>query len=309
MPRINLDLEFLTHPKTVSISPLAQLLFIRSLIYSARHLTDGFVPSGAIAYLTCDMSNVNNLDITDHNLNDIISELESVGWWTKITGGHAIHDYLDYQLSRKDVESTRKKRAQASVKNGKLGGRPKKPTDNLAHNLEANLDVTQNNPTNPNPNPNLSSPNPKKDSTKKDKSGDEPATFLGLEDSDSDSERKDPSDSDARPPATTAARLTVEHVRERWNAIHGVKLCKKIDGALAVKIKNLIHKYPPAWWDDLFAEIPKSAFLSGKVQPTNGKRPFKINLDWATGPINLGKILSGNYDDSQDARAKAKAVW
>src|SRR5215813_12619747 len=35
MPRINIDLDFLTHPKTVSIDPLSELLHVRALQYCA----------------------------------------------------------------------------------------------------------------------------------------------------------------------------------------------------------------------------------------------------------------------------------
>ena len=116
MPRINLDLDFLTHPKTVSISPLAQLLFIRSIIYSARHLTDGFVPAGAIALLTHDMIDFNQSPYSTADA--FIAEIEGVGWWVKVTGGHTIHDYLDYQLSRHDVETYKENKRMA----GKAGG-------------------------------------------------------------------------------------------------------------------------------------------------------------------------------------------
>ena len=116
MPRINLDIDFLTHPKTLSISPLAQLLFIRSIIYAAKHLTDGFVPAGAVAYLSHDL-----LDTTASpfaHAGELVAELESVGWWVKATGGHTIHDYLDYQLSRKDVEIYKENKRIA----GRFGG-------------------------------------------------------------------------------------------------------------------------------------------------------------------------------------------
>lgn len=91
--------------------------------------------------------------------------------------------------------------------------------------------------------------------------------------------------------------VSVEEIRTRWNKIHGVKQCKKIEGALADKIKRLIKLHDQAWWESLFTEIAKSKFLTGKIQAKEGKRPFLADLDWATGPINLGKILAGNYDD------------
>jgi hypothetical protein len=91
--------------------------------------------------------------------------------------------------------------------------------------------------------------------------------------------------------------ISVEQIRERWNLIPGVKPCKKIEGALLVKIKKLIKEHPPTWWDELFTEIQGSAFLTGKAQGRDGKKPFQVDLDWATGPINFGKILSGKYVD------------
>jgi hypothetical protein len=162
MPRINIDLDFLTHPKIVSLHPLAELLHVRALIYCARHLTDGFVPEGAIPLLTYDYSCIFDLQnyVGQKEINNLerslgySEELLTAGMWEESDGGWMIHDYLDYQLSRKEVESHRKKRAEASVNNGKLGGRPAKPKHNLEHNLEHNLDVTQKNPTNTNTNTN-----------------------------------------------------------------------------------------------------------------------------------------------------------
>jgi hypothetical protein len=116
MPRINLDLDFLTHPKTLSVSPFAQLLFIRSILYSARHLTDGFVPAGAVAYLTHDLFDHTHAPFPDTG--ELISQLEAVGWWVKSTGGHTIHDYLEYQLSRTTVENYKKHKQLA----GQAGG-------------------------------------------------------------------------------------------------------------------------------------------------------------------------------------------
>jgi hypothetical protein len=101
----------------------------------------------------------------------------------------------------------------------------------------------------------------------------------------------------ATPKADPAAAFSVEEIRQRWNQILGVKPCKKITEALAKKIKRLTVEHDQAWWEELFAEVSRSRFLTGKVPGHDGKRPFRVDLDWATGPINLGKILAGNYDD------------
>ena len=144
MPRINLDLDFLDHPKTLTVSPLAQLLFIRSLIWSARHLTDGKIPKSAARMLTYDFY----CPIEDHVPNcllDLVSELISVGWWEEKDDQYDIHDYLDYQLSRKQVSQLSEKRRKIGQKGGiaKAKQTASKP---LAKVYPL---------TNPNPNPNL----------------------------------------------------------------------------------------------------------------------------------------------------------
>ena len=101
----------------------------------------------------------------------------------------------------------------------------------------------------------------------------------------------------------------MEQIRERWNLIAGVKPCKKIEGALLVKIKKLLKEHSPTWWDELFLEIQGSAFLTGRTPGRDGKKPFQIDLDWATGPINLGKILSGKYiDDGKPVKRELKVA-
>jgi hypothetical protein len=128
MPRINLDLDFLTHPKSVSIEPLAQLLFIRGLIYSAMHLTDGFLPVKAVRHLAFDLPDYErNHDSELHARGigcDIVTEaslveqLINIGMWELGSGGWQIHDYLEYQLSRKDVETYKENKQLA----GRSGG-------------------------------------------------------------------------------------------------------------------------------------------------------------------------------------------
>ena len=99
---------------------------------------------------------------------------------------------------------------------------------------------------------------------------------------------------------------TAASVQEWWNAIPGIRPCKRLDGALRKRIVALCHEHPASWWETLFAEVAKSRFLTGRIPGRDGKRPFRANLEWATGPINLGKILAGNYDDSEDRAAQPK---
>ena len=132
MPRINIDLDFLTHPKTVSIEPLAQLLFIRGLIYSATHLTDGFLPEKAIRQLAFDFEDYDrnhNRELERSGIlastcdtvteNSLVTQLVNARRWHISKGGFNIHDFLKYQMSKADVlEYVEIKR-----KAGRAGGR------------------------------------------------------------------------------------------------------------------------------------------------------------------------------------------
>lgn len=95
-------------------------------------------------------------------------------------------------------------------------------------------------------------------------------------------------------------KLSVEEIRNRWNEIPGVKPCKKITGALLARVKGLSRDQPPDFWEKLLAEVTRSRFLTGRTPPAKERTtPFRADLDWVTGPINLGKTMSGKYDDSQ----------
>lgn len=128
MPHIQLEIDFLTHPKTLATSPLAQLLFIRSLIYAATHLTDGFIPEAALPQLAYDLTQYERLHYVPANIHaaapdvvtveEIKKELVFHKRWKVCRGGFRIHDYLDYQLSRAQVLQLIDKRRKA----GQAGG-------------------------------------------------------------------------------------------------------------------------------------------------------------------------------------------
>ena len=154
MPHIVIDLDFSTHPKIVKLDPLSQLLFLRSLQYAGKHLTDGFIPKEAIPLLTYDfipylritatilakqkhnLDNLDhNLDNPDHNLDHNLADLAGVlidqltrkigdknNLWITQEDGWVIHDYLDWQWSKRQVEEFKERRAETSRKNGHLGG-------------------------------------------------------------------------------------------------------------------------------------------------------------------------------------------
>ena len=68
-------------------------------------------------------------------------------------------------------------------------------------------------------------------------------------------------------------------------------------GHLATRWKEDKERQDPGWWDEFFGEwIAKSDFLTGKVSPKNGGRPFLASLDWIVKSENFTKILEGQYN-------------
>ena len=112
MAWIRLDDQFATHPKLVTVGPVAAWLWACGLSYAARYLTDGFIPTKA---LDCLGASDEEYEIPMK----MARRLEAVGLWDPVEGGWQIHDYLDYQPSRDEVEEQREQRREA----GKIGGR------------------------------------------------------------------------------------------------------------------------------------------------------------------------------------------
>ena len=89
--------------------------------------------------------------------------------------------------------------------------------------------------------------------------------------------------------------LSPEEIQQRWNTIPGVKPCKALGTTIRKSVWARLKDYPDlSWWDGLFQRIQASDFLCGRTKGQQG--PFHASLDWVLGPINLDKILAGNFD-------------
>ncbi len=99
----------------------------------------------------------------------------------------------------------------------------------------------------------------------------------------------------------------MELLRQTWNQIDGVKKCHALGKTFRVKFKARLQEYPEMdWWANLFQLVRSSDFLCGRKAGTKG--PFHVSLDWVLGPINLDKVLAGNYSDhtpQDDGKIKA----
>lgn len=97
MPWAKIDDGFTDHPKVIAAGPMASWLYVCGLTYSARLLTDGFIPAGQVRKLA-DVDGATALADT----------LVSVGLWERAEGGFQIHDYLEYNPSAEKVKAERK---------------------------------------------------------------------------------------------------------------------------------------------------------------------------------------------------------
>lgn len=93
------------NPKFVDLSDRAYRIHWDAICYCNRRLTDGHIRRGALRALGATPR--------------YVAELIDAGLWEPSpngTGGYMIHDYLDYQPSKTEVEERRKKRSDAGAK-------------------------------------------------------------------------------------------------------------------------------------------------------------------------------------------------
>ena len=108
MPWVRIDEHFADHPKIVQAGPEAMALYVAGLCYCNRFQTDGKIPPSKARTL---------LDLPD--VDTTIKRLVTATLWEEQGDGRfQVHDYLEYQPSKEQVEEERRKRQAA----GKAGG-------------------------------------------------------------------------------------------------------------------------------------------------------------------------------------------
>lgn len=103
-----LDDSFPEHPKVAAISDKAFRLHVTGICYAARNLTDGQILKAVLPMLA--------------GTRKLATELTEAGLWESTPAGWTIHDYLDYNPSRADLEERRGKRQAAGREGGKASG-------------------------------------------------------------------------------------------------------------------------------------------------------------------------------------------
>jgi hypothetical protein len=107
MSWLKLDDSMPEHPKVAALSDAAFRHHVGGLAYCARLLTDGFIPDKIAGEIT-----------TAKTLAELSSEQlpGRAPLWEKADRGWMVHDYLDYNPSREEVEAQRESRSRAGRK-------------------------------------------------------------------------------------------------------------------------------------------------------------------------------------------------
>lgn len=95
MPYAQIDTEALTHPKVLGLSDAAFRVWVASLAYCQRHLTDGALPEACLVALGVRV------------VPKMVEELLGRRLWDRTDDGYQVHDYLQWNTSRAVVEQKR----------------------------------------------------------------------------------------------------------------------------------------------------------------------------------------------------------
>lgn len=114
MSWVKLDDGFWNHPKVLTLSDGAFRLYVRSLSYAGRYLTDGELRPSVVRLLGAK---------TRH-----IAELVGENLWEDGQSGYVIHDFLEYNPSRDEVDAERDKTAEQRRRAGVASGAARRRT-------------------------------------------------------------------------------------------------------------------------------------------------------------------------------------
>lgn len=97
---VKLDDRFTDNAKIARLSDKAFRVYVHGLCYSAGALTDGLIPwSKAKSWASV----------------KTIGEMLAADLWREVKLGYQIHDYLEYQQSREQIDAKRKQTALAAA--------------------------------------------------------------------------------------------------------------------------------------------------------------------------------------------------
>jgi len=130
---VRVDDSWPWHPKALQVGPIGQALFIASLAYCNKYLTDGYLSTSVIPSL------VPLSEFPAGTLEATIERLIAARLWEPAPNGYKVHDYLDYQPSR---ETVLRQRAEAKERMRRVREAKKSPGDNRPETVREELERT-----------------------------------------------------------------------------------------------------------------------------------------------------------------------
>lgn len=104
-----IDDSFAWHPKILKAGPLAGWMFIAGLCYCNRHLTNGKIPKAAVPSLAnwSGIGVFNGMHGEDVTPEMCENQLTSVGLWDDKEDHFLVHDYRDFNFTKRQVQLLR----------------------------------------------------------------------------------------------------------------------------------------------------------------------------------------------------------
>lgn len=111
MTWVKLDDQFFRKPKARQVGLPGRALFLAGLCYCAGNLTDGVIPKSSLPVLLAEA------EVT----RGVVQRLVAVGWWEDRGDHYLVPDFLEFNMSRADVEG-RRDAAQARMTSARSAG-------------------------------------------------------------------------------------------------------------------------------------------------------------------------------------------
>jgi hypothetical protein len=100
-PFAMIEYELRTNPKVMVTGPAGVGLYVLGILWSAEHLTDGWIPEDEALRLVAVESGP--------SMTELIERLVQAGLWEHDDGGYRVHDYTEHQTPKSTVLAKRVK--------------------------------------------------------------------------------------------------------------------------------------------------------------------------------------------------------
>jgi len=129
MSWIKLDDQWMDHPKIIKAGRDARDMWLASITWCAKHLTDGYFPKDLLTSLAVSAG----IDVA--NCQTFATRLVEVSLWDATSDGYMVHDYLDYNPTKEQALATKSARKEAGRAGGlakSLANSQQNPSKNVA---------------------------------------------------------------------------------------------------------------------------------------------------------------------------------